>query len=243
MMFSGLFGLGVGSAQAVLVLRTIALYNHDKHLKSYIYILLALVYTPITIILILWTKTSEFGPPPPGVTGCHISAKNYILFIAYVALALIETILVILTVRKVLGKFGDLVRADEDNHHSLIRTLSRDGVLFFICLFLISVGNMMISFHGPYTEHLSTLQRIMHGTLTSRMVLHLREAAAHPPCTLASGGSGDAPIPVRSSHGRRAQISSIRFERFASAFDAEGNAGAGLQDNTVRLREGGLSTC
>ncbi|PPR01678.1 hypothetical protein CVT24_001507 [Panaeolus cyanescens] len=239
-MFSGLFGLGVGSAQGVLVLRTIALYDHDKNLKSYICVFLALVYTPVTIILVFWANTAEFGPPPPGVVGCHINAKNYILFTAYIALALTETILVILTVRQVLKKFGGLGRVEDDNRHSLIRTLNRDGVLFFICLFLLSVCNMMISFHGPYTDLLSTLQRIMHGTLTSRMVLHLREAAAHPSGTLASVGSGDGPIPMHSSHVRRTRVSSIRFERFASPIDAEGSAGAGAGAHDSKRREGGL---
>ncbi|KAF9054225.1 hypothetical protein BJ165DRAFT_1437025 [Panaeolus papilionaceus] len=130
-----LFGLGVGSAQGILVLRTIALYDHDRNLRSYICLFLFLVYTPVTLILVFWANAAKFGPTPPGIHGCHIKGKNYILFTAYIALALTETVLVVLTVRQVLRKFGHFWRDEEKSSYSLIRTFNRDGVLFFICLF------------------------------------------------------------------------------------------------------------
>ncbi|THH18065.1 hypothetical protein EW146_g2864 [Bondarzewia mesenterica] len=61
----------------------------------------------------------------------------------------------------------------------LIISLYRDGIMYYIYLFVLSVINVTVLLTAPreYANLLSLLQRVLHSVLSSRILLHLRQAA------------------------------------------------------------------
>ncbi|KAH6885687.1 hypothetical protein BKA70DRAFT_113043 [Coprinopsis sp. MPI-PUGE-AT-0042] len=62
---------------------------------------------------------------------------------------------------------------------ALIKIFHRDGAVYFICIATISLANGFIALSAPpqYLYLLSVAQGMVHSTLATRMVLHLREVA------------------------------------------------------------------
>jgi len=61
----------------------------------------------------------------------------------------------------------------------LIRILYRDGIIYFLALFSISLANAVVIFklfNSPYYYVLFEPQRILHGILASRVIINLRKA-------------------------------------------------------------------
>ncbi|KAF8147488.1 hypothetical protein B0H34DRAFT_739221 [Crassisporium funariophilum] len=71
-----LTGIGVGAAQGILAVRTIALYDNSRRLMLYIGLSLLVI-----------------GPPAPGTGGCHLTDGNSIILATYGAIAFTETVL------------------------------------------------------------------------------------------------------------------------------------------------------
>ncbi|KAF8154105.1 hypothetical protein B0H34DRAFT_720349 [Crassisporium funariophilum] len=165
-----LTGIGVGSAQGILVVRTISLYDNNRRLMQYVCCFLILIYTPTIVLLLLWSTSVPFGVPPPGIVGCHFSGKHPIMLGSYAAIALSETLLVGLSVWIGIKKF-------RRSAGHLITTFYRDGVFFFMYLFIMSITNIVASVFSPNIDLPSTCQRVMHAIFSARLILHLREAA------------------------------------------------------------------
>ncbi|KAJ6612284.1 hypothetical protein B0H10DRAFT_2053097 [Mycena sp. CBHHK59/15] len=163
---------GIAMAEAILLLRTHALMGR----KPLVLILLGLQYVIIAgttvVVLTLFLKSLKFGPPPlPSVVGCHAVDGSIILVVAFILVLFNETVLMVCTLWVGITSF-------RHSHNLFIKTLYRDGITYFIFLFVLSAGNLGVLIWGPVelVDLFNTFLRVMHSVLSTRVILHVREA-------------------------------------------------------------------
>ncbi|KAJ7733411.1 hypothetical protein DFH07DRAFT_780632 [Mycena maculata] len=147
---------GIATAEAILVLRTYALMGCSAR--------------ALTILVVQYVSL-EFGLPPLSViVGCHLVDGSIILVVAFICALFNETVLMICTLWVGVKRF-------RHSHNPLIKTLYRDGISYFVLLFLISAGNLAVLIWGPIelVDLFNTFLRVMHSVLSTRIVLHVRE--------------------------------------------------------------------
>jgi len=83
-----------------------------------------------------------------------------------------ELVLLILTL--VVGIKHARSRGDSS---PLILTLVKDGILYYLCLFVFSLLNIVVPLRAPpeSVQILIELQRVMHSVLSGRILIHLRK--------------------------------------------------------------------
>ncbi|KAJ7638140.1 hypothetical protein B0H17DRAFT_1339435 [Mycena rosella] len=161
---------GIATAEAILVLRTYALMGcNSRFLTVFVIQYVAIACTTI-VVLTLFLKSLKFGAPPlPTVVGCQLVDGSLILVVAFILVLLNETILMVCTLWVGVKRF-------RHTSNPLIKTLYRDGISYFVLLFLISAGNLAVLIWGPLelVDLLNTFLRVMHSVLSTRIVLHVR---------------------------------------------------------------------
>jgi len=170
--------IGLAVAEAILAIRTYALWRSSRRIFISLFGLLSMVCISWLILLATSAHTLESSEEQSNVV-CYTSTRStpYLFpVIAWSALTAFETVIVVLTLWIWFKDFGQ-------PKSRLIITLYRDGILYFIYLFLISVANItvLLTFSkGSVANMLNTFQRAMHSILSCRIVLHIRETSLDP---------------------------------------------------------------
>ncbi|EJD38841.1 hypothetical protein AURDEDRAFT_172160 [Auricularia subglabra TFB-10046 SS5] len=109
----------------------------------------------------------------PGVTGCVLVASTHKVGIAWMTVTVFEFVIVVMTMIKGLEHY-------KTSASSLFPSLYRDGILYFVFLFTISLVNMIVIYTAPdeYIILLAETQRAFHALLACKIILHLRASAA-----------------------------------------------------------------
>ncbi|KAJ7802437.1 hypothetical protein B0H14DRAFT_2892396, partial [Mycena olivaceomarginata] len=161
---------GIATAEALLVLRTYALMGCSARALTALVVQYT-VFALITIVAVsLFLKSLKFGQPPLAIVpGCHLVDGSIILVVAFILALWNETVLMICTLWVGVKRF-------RHSNNPLIKTLYRDGISYFVLLFLISAGNLAVLIWGPVelVDLLNTFLRVMHSVLSTRIVLHVR---------------------------------------------------------------------
>ncbi|KAI0088074.1 hypothetical protein BDY19DRAFT_208207 [Irpex rosettiformis] len=119
---------------------------------------------------------------PPA--GCYVGSSNFLAAGDFILLVLAEIVIVILTLIKGIQHVRTMTGMTP-----VITTLYRDGVLFFICLLVISLVNILVPLlesQHKASISLAMFLRVMHSTLCCRVLLNIRTAALSVPSTEAS---------------------------------------------------------
>ncbi|KAI0343915.1 hypothetical protein BDW22DRAFT_1427583 [Trametopsis cervina] len=150
---SFLLGAGVYLSELVLLWRTFALWHNSRRVK---FVLggLWLAMIPVALYLVAGFISSTVYAPQPltGLPGCHLVKANSIVAGCFVILAVLEIAIVVLTLTKAIESQREL--RNSLMHSNLTYTLYRDGILFFICLALLSVANVLAPLIGSKTDAL-----------------------------------------------------------------------------------------
>ncbi|KAJ6570130.1 hypothetical protein DFH09DRAFT_1313334 [Mycena vulgaris] len=134
---------GIAMAEAILVLRTYALMGANPRVLTVFGIQYMAIVCITIVVLSLFLKSLKFGPPPlPSVLGCTLADGSVILVVAFILVLLNETILMICTLWVGVKRY-------RHSYNPLIHTLYRDGITYFVLLFLISSGNLAVLIWGP----------------------------------------------------------------------------------------------
>ncbi|KAF7355823.1 hypothetical protein MVEN_00910500 [Mycena venus] len=164
------FGIAIG--ELILVARTYALSGRDRTvlvILSIIYMIEALA----TVVLIgLFLRSMTFGPPfLTAIQGCNETGGTFILIgLCFIIVLLNETVLMSYTLWLGYNKYRHF-------HNPFIVTLYRDGITYFVFLFLDSAANFAILLvrAGELQSLLSTFLLVMHSVLSSRVLLNVRD--------------------------------------------------------------------
>lgn len=167
---------GIVISDMILILRTWAIWGANRAILVMLSVLLVAITATNCYIVAYYIRNTVFisaNSVVPGVQGCVIISSTRRIGVAWITLTAFEFVIVLMTVVKGVEHF----RKSSSN---LISSLYRDGILYFIYLFSISLTNLVFVYATPaeYIVLLAQLQRAFHAILSCRIILHLRAASA-----------------------------------------------------------------
>lgn len=157
---------GILVAQAILYLRTIALWERNRWVSWSLAVLYIFILVPSIFLTKIYTESLSFdGSHPDGPKGCRVAHANPIIFLDYVLLLFSETVVVILTV----------ITAYRHLRHSnswWVRELYASGFLFYLYLLAFTILNMIFSLLAPASlkATFNPIQVALHSILCNRVV-------------------------------------------------------------------------
>ncbi|KAF7367471.1 hypothetical protein MSAN_00810000 [Mycena sanguinolenta] len=169
---------GISVAEAILLLRTYALSGAKRSVLIIFGLFWAAGVSTTIVLVALYLKSAVYKLPPlPGIPGCVLAAVNTTdVVFPFVVVLMYDTIILAYTLYLGVKNYRHAVKTP------LIVTLYRDGILYYVCLFTISLLNVFmlvnrISLTGQaFGQSLVNLfLRVMHSVLSTRILLHLRE--------------------------------------------------------------------
>lgn len=161
---------GMGASESILLWRTYIIWEKPRAMLYGFCILWILWVVGNIYPVVLFSRSLKFTAQPlPNIPGCNLVASDPLVFISFVSFLAMEILIVILTVIK-----G--IKHVQVRHSPLVVTLYRDGVLFFICLAMLSLGNVIQLLTAPveFTDLLNTMTRVLHSLLCCRVLLNIR---------------------------------------------------------------------
>jgi len=125
----------------------------------------------LAFICFQFLSSVSFGEPPISlIYGCYITSASYIFFGVFVIIMCSEAVTTYLTLYRAyrLFRYGPNV---------LVQNLMRDGAFYCLCMFAMSIANVLVIFllPVPYSQVLIIYQGVMHTILATRAQLHLRK--------------------------------------------------------------------
>ncbi|KLO20133.1 hypothetical protein SCHPADRAFT_934741 [Schizopora paradoxa] len=165
---------GIVISEVVLVIRTYAIWEQNK----LVLFILTSQQTAVVALSIYYVNKSialiTFIPSPaPHIVACLPISTGSKLFVTYFCVMISELIVLILSLYKGLHQW-------RYESTPLVRTLYRDGVLYFAVMFSISLVNAVIilkEINSPYYYITTEMQRVFHSILASRLLINVRKAA------------------------------------------------------------------
>ncbi|KAF9456198.1 hypothetical protein BDZ94DRAFT_1276263 [Collybia nuda] len=207
--------VGMTISQLILLIRTYAMW----HLKRSITVLLVcvgfLTIIPAIIATHVELRSLKFGPTKGHRFGCDIVQAKNVALVAYIAIFISETTIVILT----------MIKASQHLRHSSssswVFQLYRDGLIFYLYLLAVTIANAVVPVLAPPTFKgvLANPQRVLHSVLCTRVILLiLRQRSVS-----SRSNTTDSYAMSRSDHRLRTQILSTIVDTNIDS-EAEDNA-------------------
>ncbi|KAF5383923.1 hypothetical protein D9757_007429 [Collybiopsis confluens] len=152
MVFNTIFaGLGIGISDLILLARTYAMYQNSRK----VLVILIISWTPVAIVNMVvafaWTSSLSEITMNGSVSGCLPVEENKTGIVNYVFLLGGETIVVILTVWQAFQNFYKHKFSSQATH-MVIETFYRDGILFYIFILPITLGNIAVLVYAPVSD-------------------------------------------------------------------------------------------
>ncbi|KAF8482231.1 hypothetical protein JB92DRAFT_3036746 [Gautieria morchelliformis] len=184
---------GMAIAELVLVYRTWALWGRDSKFFCGVFVMLSASAIPIVYFSYKTFTHVKFRPTPyPHLQTCWMMDDPHSkLYVDYIVVVILETVILGLTIYKV----WQILQTMRNHASSLVVTLYRDGVVYYIYLITVSLANILaLAKLPPPQPTLILMQRVLHAILTARILLNLREAANKDHADLATRtGNSDQP--------------------------------------------------
>ncbi|TFK21548.1 hypothetical protein FA15DRAFT_707132 [Coprinopsis marcescibilis] len=165
--------VGIFATEVILAMMLYALGQRNKTLKWSLILQATSLFASASVMWGLLLDTLRFEVARPTrkfATGCYLINGDYRLAcFGFGILALNE--LILMSIGLALG-----VSRYKDSKSTLIRTLCRDGIFYYVFLFLVSLGEVIVLLLGPpeYADLLTVFQRVMHSILAARVMLNAR---------------------------------------------------------------------
>jgi len=164
----------IAVGEVLLIFRTCAIWENSKNVALglgglFFATVVAAVYGAIKLLMELeFITISNLANQ-----GCIVTKFGPQGVIPYIVLLFYETVILFVTLAKASKQRGGDRRA-------IYNAIYRDGLLYYIWLLVVSIGNITAFFTLPGTNasHLTVFHAVMHSLLTSRLVLNIRRAVA-----------------------------------------------------------------
>ncbi|KAJ8693361.1 hypothetical protein PTI98_008363 [Pleurotus ostreatus] len=175
------FCFSIALSEVILTMRTWSLWKTSRWSGTALVVFYLSCWTPIVVIFgtfLMKANIRSFQLQPYG--GCMIIPENINLYLCWILVLVYDTGIMILMVLAVTKPYTPML-PKSGRSSTLLRTLYRDGITYYFALFVLSVMNIatIVVLPGDLVNLFTVLQRAIHSTLTSRVILHLREQAEH----------------------------------------------------------------
>uniref|UniRef100_A0A0W0FSL9 DUF6533 domain-containing protein n=1 Tax=Moniliophthora roreri TaxID=221103 RepID=A0A0W0FSL9_MONRR len=159
----------------ILAARAWAVSGRQKFFTVLLPAFFVVCWLPSIVIQHLFYKGVRFGQSPiPHLddVGCFVIAADSYSWICWVLLMVYEA-------GQSSHSDGNLLREEPGGRSALSKIVYRDGILYFVYLFGLSLTNVVVILTAPgiLIDLLGPLERVMYSVLTSRVILHIREHA------------------------------------------------------------------
>ncbi|EIW55876.1 uncharacterized protein TRAVEDRAFT_50363 [Trametes versicolor FP-101664 SS1] len=171
--FSGTYVIGSFASEAIIMARTLALYDF-----SY-FVVFAMSATGLGIvipsIIICYSFLTKITYPDAAILhligGCIPTVEDRPVWVLYMCLIISET---------GESESAPSTHVDKTHRSPLVHTMYRDGALYYILLLAVSVLNLCFMLLAPQAASglIQMPFRIIHSALCSRVLLNLRKVAA-----------------------------------------------------------------
>ncbi|KLO12048.1 hypothetical protein SCHPADRAFT_941539 [Schizopora paradoxa] len=167
---------GIILAEIILATRTYALWRRSRIILAILLVVHVGTDAPDAWITYNSVNALKFSPSPvPTLIPCLPSVPKTKIFIPFVNLMVQEALMTSLA-------FLAAVNHWRHTNSPLIKTLYKDGTLYFVCLLTISTANVIIfsvRSLNIYYDLLVELQRVLHSILSARLILNMRKVASN----------------------------------------------------------------
>jgi len=164
--------LGISIAEAILILRTWALWDRSRpiiiSLSAGLTVAIALSVAMLSLFLSSITFIVE-----EDICILTEASKAFAVAFVFVAVLLFETTVLILTAIKAWHHL-------RHTHSDLATVIYRDGLCFFLFINLFSIANVLVLTNSAHVspDLMLTLQRVMHSILSGRLLINMRQQTA-----------------------------------------------------------------
>ncbi|KDR78705.1 hypothetical protein GALMADRAFT_244210 [Galerina marginata CBS 339.88] len=162
------FGLGIG--EIIMTIRTWAVWGKSRFMKFALPIFYVCTWSAGFAIIGIFLQSLKFDPNPlTPYLGCLATYTSSIIFSSWVLLLVYDAVMFILMLIPAFKAF----RAGGTSR--LMTVVLRDGVLYYLYLFIISLINILITLTFPVALLLviSLMSRVLHAILACRVVLEI----------------------------------------------------------------------
>ncbi|EJD44945.1 hypothetical protein AURDEDRAFT_166132 [Auricularia subglabra TFB-10046 SS5] len=158
----------------ILVLRTWALWGARRSILAFLVLFLIAVAAADSVIVVYYIDKTVFmraADAIPVLHGCVIKSSTNRIAIGWIVLTSFELVIVVLTLIKGIAHF-------RTGHSNLITSLYRDGILYFVYLFALSLCNLLFIYTAPkeYIALFGPMQRAFNAILSCKIIMHLQAA-------------------------------------------------------------------
>jgi len=159
--------------QSILVQRTTAIWGQSDKIGSSLFVFMMICFAGMGFIGEQFLESLVFGPSPNPATisGCIKTASSRTIWISYLILTILETVIFVLTTFKA-------ARQERCKRSPLFIRIYHDGAFIYGCVCVISVINIMVINFAPAdgSNAFNGLHRVLHAILAERLVLRIKRA-------------------------------------------------------------------
>ncbi|KAF9270510.1 hypothetical protein L218DRAFT_40022 [Marasmius fiardii PR-910] len=171
----GFYVVGIALSEIVLTIRVWAVWKRSTLAGIGLLVFFLACWVPDYALFARFLSSMEFATPPlPKFRGCFIAAGSHILFVCWVLMMVYDSGMLVMILIPGVAAYRSGGRSE------LMKTIYRDGVIYYAYLFLISLINVIVILILPpdLVHLLNSFERVLHSVLTSRAILHIRQAVA-----------------------------------------------------------------
>lgn len=164
--------IGIGLSEVVLTYRLWLIWEKDRRLKYILPIFACAVLVTGAVLLTEYNGTRSFVRLPSSMNrGCVYLALTHLIWTDWALLLLYNTVTLALLVLK-FTYYGTGFNS------SLLRRLVRDGVWYYLFIFVVSVTHVSVTLSVPpeYADMFPTILRSLHSNVSSRVILDIHSS-------------------------------------------------------------------
>ncbi|KIM39322.1 hypothetical protein M413DRAFT_447260 [Hebeloma cylindrosporum] len=172
-----LFVFGLGAGEVIMTTRTWAVWNRNRFLTYVLPIFYIVIWAGGFAINGVFVQSLKFDPNPrTPYVGCYATQGDPIIFISWILLLFYDTVMLVLMAIPAARSYRTRGRS------RLLNVVYRDGVMYYLYLFVVSLANIIVTLIFPPDLILviSFLSRMIHALLACRVVLHIDKYARPP---------------------------------------------------------------
>jgi len=159
--------------ESILVQRTTAIWSQSNKIGPSLFVFMLICFMGMGFISEQFLESLVFGPSPnPAIiSDCIKTAGSRMIWISYLILTILETVIFALTAFKA-------VRQERCKCSPLFSRIYHDGAFIYGCVCVISMINIMVINFAPGegSNAFIGLHRVLHAILAERLVLKIKRA-------------------------------------------------------------------
>ncbi|KAH8119880.1 hypothetical protein DFH11DRAFT_14001 [Phellopilus nigrolimitatus] len=162
--------IGIAIAEIIMMMLVYAVWNKRRDVLIFLIALNLGILIPVVILMDRTLRSTVFIPSPfPTMVPCVVASADLSAVNVFLMIMASESVVIVMT----LWKCYSIWRASKS---TLMKAILESGLLYFVCLFAISLANYLVIkiANIDYSALLLELQRVLHSILTARMLLNIR---------------------------------------------------------------------